>query len=116
MGRPLRGALVGYGFIAEHGHAPEYQRLAAVGSAQIHTVADVTEARREAAPNGGPTGGANATSPVAVSAWTTEATRSTSPSSGCGRTQRRSPRRSARPTTTTPKTTSAARSRFQRVS
>jgi predicted dehydrogenase len=49
MGRPLRGAIVGYGFIAEHGHAPEYQRLAAAGGAQIHAVADVTEARRAAA-------------------------------------------------------------------
>src|SRR5712675_536332 len=49
MGRPLRGALVGYGFIAEHGHAPEYQRLAAAGGAQIQAVADVTEARRTAA-------------------------------------------------------------------
>jgi predicted dehydrogenase len=49
MGRSLRGALVGYGFIAEHGHAPEYQRLATTGSAQIQAIADVTEARREAA-------------------------------------------------------------------
>jgi len=49
MGQPLRGALVGYGFIAEHGHAPEYRRLAANGGARICAVADVTAARREAA-------------------------------------------------------------------
>jgi predicted dehydrogenase len=55
MGRPLRGALVGYGFIAEHGHAPEYQRLAATGGAQIQAIADVTPARREAARKAFPT-------------------------------------------------------------
>jgi predicted dehydrogenase len=49
MEQPLRGALVGYGFIAEHGHAPEYRRLAASGGARICAVADVTAARREAA-------------------------------------------------------------------
>src|SRR5882724_1837672 len=49
MARPLRGALVGYGFIAENGHAPEYQRLGAAGIAQIAAVADVTPSRREAA-------------------------------------------------------------------
>src|SRR4051812_34788751 len=49
MGRPLRGALVGFGFIAENGHAPEYRRLAALGTADIAAVADVTEARRFAA-------------------------------------------------------------------
>src|SRR5258708_33867564 len=49
MARPLRGALVGYGFIAENGHAPEYQRLGAAGIAQIGAIADVTPSRREAA-------------------------------------------------------------------
>jgi predicted dehydrogenase len=48
MGRSLRGALVGYGFIAEHGHAPEYRRLAEAG-VTIAAIADVTEARRRAA-------------------------------------------------------------------
>jgi predicted dehydrogenase len=49
MGRSLRGALVGFGFIAENGHAPEYRRLAAGGGVEIRAVADVSEARREAA-------------------------------------------------------------------
>jgi predicted dehydrogenase len=49
MGRPLRGALVGFGFIAESGHSPEYGRLAAAGGVEIRAVADVTEARRQAA-------------------------------------------------------------------
>jgi predicted dehydrogenase len=48
MGRSLRGALVGYGFIAENGHAPEYRRLGDSG-VTIAAVADVTEARRQAA-------------------------------------------------------------------
>jgi predicted dehydrogenase len=49
MGRSLRGALVGFGFIAENGHVPEYRRLAAGGGVEIRAVADVTEARRQAA-------------------------------------------------------------------
>ena len=41
-----RGAIVGYGFIAEHGHMPAY---AAVGNLEIVAVADVCAARRDAA-------------------------------------------------------------------
>lgn len=44
---PLRGAIVGYGFIAEHGHAPAY--LAAHGPLSIGVVVDPCEARRELA-------------------------------------------------------------------
>ncbi len=49
MGRSLRGALVGFGFIAENGHTPEYRRLAANGGVEIRAIADVNEARRQAA-------------------------------------------------------------------
>jgi predicted dehydrogenase len=49
MRRSLHGALVGFGFIAEKGHAPEYRRLAATGGVEIRAVADVTESRRRAA-------------------------------------------------------------------
>ncbi len=43
---PLRGALIGYGFIAESGHRPEYQRRA---ETEIRAVADVSPERRAAA-------------------------------------------------------------------
>jgi len=49
MGRTLRGALVGYGFIAQGGHTPEYRRLAAAGEVEIQAIADVTGVRRDAA-------------------------------------------------------------------
>src|SRR3954465_4147208 len=49
MGPPLRGALVGYGFIAEGGHTPEYSRLASLGEVQIQAVADISGVRRDAA-------------------------------------------------------------------
>ena len=47
MSRPLKGALIGFGFIAEKGHVPAY--LAAPESFQIIAVADVCAARREKA-------------------------------------------------------------------
>jgi predicted dehydrogenase len=47
MTRPLQGALIGFGFIAEKGHVPAY--LAAPGQIQIAAVADVCAARREKA-------------------------------------------------------------------
>jgi predicted dehydrogenase len=43
--RPLRGAIVGYGFIAEHGHLPAYA-LAGPGEFEIVAVADSCAARR----------------------------------------------------------------------
>jgi len=44
--RRRRGALVGFGFIAENGHVPAYARS---GEFEIVAVADICEARREAA-------------------------------------------------------------------
>src|SRR5438874_2558362 len=41
-----RGALVGYGFIAERGHVPAYR---AASDLEIVAVADISGARREAA-------------------------------------------------------------------
>jgi len=49
MKRPLRGAFVGFGFIAEKGHLPEYQRREARGEVAIVAIADICEARRAAA-------------------------------------------------------------------
>jgi predicted dehydrogenase len=45
MTRPLQGALIGFGFIAEKGHIPAY--LSAPDKLQIVAVADVCAARRE---------------------------------------------------------------------
>lgn len=47
MTRPLQGALIGFGFIAEKGHVPAY--LAAPDQLAIVAVADVCAARRERA-------------------------------------------------------------------
>ncbi len=47
MTRPLQGALIGFGFIAEKGHVPAY--LTAPDKIQIAAVADVCAARREKA-------------------------------------------------------------------
>jgi predicted dehydrogenase len=47
MTPPLKGALIGFGFIAERGHVPAY--LAAPDQLQIVAVADVCAARREKA-------------------------------------------------------------------
>jgi predicted dehydrogenase len=47
MTRPLQGALIGFGFIAEKGHVPAY--LTAPDKLQIAAVADVCAARREKA-------------------------------------------------------------------
>jgi predicted dehydrogenase len=48
--RPLRGALVGFGFIAEKGHSPEYRKRAESSrDVAIVAVADGCAARREAA-------------------------------------------------------------------
>src|SRR5579862_3775183 len=48
--KKLRGALVGYGFIMERGHAAGYRaRARGVGDVEIVAVADVSEARRELA-------------------------------------------------------------------
>jgi predicted dehydrogenase len=47
MTRPLQGALIGFGFIAEKGHVPAY--LAAPGMFEIVAVVDVCAARRERA-------------------------------------------------------------------
>jgi predicted dehydrogenase len=49
MNRPVHGALVGFGFIAESGHAPEYARRLARGEVEIVAVADGCAARRDAA-------------------------------------------------------------------
>ena len=47
---PLRGALIGFGFIMGQGHAPAYRKRAAShGDVEIVAVADVCEARRAAA-------------------------------------------------------------------
>src|SRR5579859_6075980 len=46
-GRPLRGAIVGFGFIAEGGHLPAYRAKRAGGSSfEIVAVADTCAARR----------------------------------------------------------------------
>jgi predicted dehydrogenase len=45
----LRGAIVGYGFIAERGHAAGYAARGASSDVEIVAVADVSEARREVA-------------------------------------------------------------------
>ncbi len=47
MTRPLQGALIGFGFIAEKGHAPAY--LNALDQFEIVAVADICAARREKA-------------------------------------------------------------------
>jgi predicted dehydrogenase len=47
MTRPLQGALIGFGFIAEKGHVPAY--LAAPDQLEIVAVADICAARREKA-------------------------------------------------------------------
>jgi predicted dehydrogenase len=48
--RPLRGAIVGFGFIAESGHVPGYlARSQSRRDVEIVAVADVTEARRRRA-------------------------------------------------------------------
>jgi len=47
MTRPLQGALIGFGFIAEKGHVPAY--LAAPDQLAIVAVADICAARREKA-------------------------------------------------------------------
>src|SRR4051812_35820443 len=49
MNRPLRGALVGYGFIAEKGHTPEYLRLIEAKEIEIVAVADICPDRRQVA-------------------------------------------------------------------
>jgi predicted dehydrogenase len=47
-GRRLRGAIVGYGFIAAHGHVPAYLER---GDVEIVAVADVSERRRALVPS-----------------------------------------------------------------
>lgn len=47
--RPLRGAVVGYGFIAERGHVPAYASLDGATPLRIEAVADACPARREKA-------------------------------------------------------------------
>ncbi|HEY0250293.1 MAG TPA: Gfo/Idh/MocA family oxidoreductase [Kofleriaceae bacterium] len=47
MARPLQGALIGFGFIAEKGHVPAY--LAAPDQFEIVAIADICAARREKA-------------------------------------------------------------------
>ena len=49
MKKPLRGAFIGFGFIAENGHAPEYLRRQARGEAEIVAIADVSRPRRDVA-------------------------------------------------------------------
>jgi predicted dehydrogenase len=50
MKQPLRGAIIGYGFIAGQGHAPTYSKHMVNGrGAEITAVADICEARRQAA-------------------------------------------------------------------
>ena len=50
MKRPLRGAIVGYGFIAGQGHAPTYAKHMGNGRAvEITAIADICEARRQVA-------------------------------------------------------------------
>lgn len=48
--RPLRGAVVGYGFISSKGHVPAYlERARRSGDVELVAIADVNEARRQAA-------------------------------------------------------------------
>src|ERR1700681_4811633 len=48
--RPLRGAVVGFGFILSKGHIPAYlQRVTQQKDVEIVAVADVSEARRAVA-------------------------------------------------------------------
>lgn len=48
--KPLRGAVIGYGFISGHGHIPAYlQRAQEKGDVQIVAIADTCEARRQLA-------------------------------------------------------------------
>jgi predicted dehydrogenase len=48
--RPLRGAVIGYGFISGKGHIPAYlERGRRIGDVEIVAVADICEARRQAA-------------------------------------------------------------------
>jgi predicted dehydrogenase len=48
--RPLRGAVIGYGFIAEKGHVPAYlERTKVKGDIEIVAIADSCEARRDLA-------------------------------------------------------------------
>jgi predicted dehydrogenase len=50
MKRPLRGAIIGYGFISSQGHAPTYAKHMGNGRAvEITAIADICEARRQAA-------------------------------------------------------------------
>lgn len=50
--RPLRGALIGYGFIQSQGHVPAYlQRMKEKGDVEIVAVADICEARRHLVPH-----------------------------------------------------------------
>src|SRR5260370_22372514 len=45
--KPLRGAVVGYGFISSKGHVPAYlDRLRSRGDVEIVAVADICSARR----------------------------------------------------------------------
>jgi predicted dehydrogenase len=53
--RPLRGAIIGYGFISGKGHAPAYlERARTSGDVEIVAVADICEARRSLAQEGLP--------------------------------------------------------------
>ncbi len=55
MKQTRRGALIGYGFIAENGHLPVYlERARRPGDFQISAIADVTPARRESAQRAAP--------------------------------------------------------------
>jgi predicted dehydrogenase len=47
--RPLKGAVVGYGFISERGHVPAYAMYGANAPLQITALADTCAARREKA-------------------------------------------------------------------
>jgi predicted dehydrogenase len=48
--RPLRGAVIGYGFISGQGHVPAYlERMKTLGDVELVAVADICEARREKA-------------------------------------------------------------------
>src|ERR1700704_1283340 len=49
MPRPLKGALVGFGFIAEKGHVPAYLAPESDAAFEIVAVADVCAARRDKA-------------------------------------------------------------------
>ena len=50
MTRPLRGALIGFGFIAENGHAPAYAaRAESYGDLELVAIADGCRARQEQA-------------------------------------------------------------------